>query len=322
MKSLISVIVPVYNVKNFLCKCIESVLNQTYKNFEIILVDDGSTDGSAELCDYYAEIENKVCVIHKKNGGVSSARNIGINNAKGDYIFFIDGDDWIESNSLEYLYSLSKNRDIIYGGYIIENINGKKIINIVIEKKYSTYDELFFDCCKNLSGFAPNKLYSRKIIGETRFDECISMCEDLKFNFDIMCKNPSFVSCSELLYHYVMRPGSALHQKFDEKKIDGAKVWDYIMSHTGKNNLMMYNRYTFYMVSSMTYMLRSNPNIKFYNYFRNRIVINYRKCILENSIKFRILAILYKNFPFVPALVIVNLLYYIQKVFLFKWRNV
>lgn len=66
MKSLISVIVPVYNVKNFLCKCIESVLNQTYKNFEIILVDDGSTDGSAELCDYYAEIENKVCVIHKK----------------------------------------------------------------------------------------------------------------------------------------------------------------------------------------------------------------------------------------------------------------
>ena len=119
-----------------------------------------------------------------------------------------------------------------------------------------------------------------------------------------------------------MRPGSALHQKFDEKKIDGAKVWDYIMSHTDKNNLMMYNRYTFYMVSSMTYMLRSNPNIKFYNYFRNRIVINYRKCILENSIKFRILAILYKNFPFVPALVIVNLLYYIQKVFLFKWRNV
>lgn len=93
---LISVIVPVYNVKNYLCKCVDSIINQTYNNLEIILVDDGSTDGSGAICDEYVLKDSRVKVIHKENGGVSSARNLGIAQAGGEYICFVDSDDWLE----------------------------------------------------------------------------------------------------------------------------------------------------------------------------------------------------------------------------------
>lgn len=98
---LISVIVPVYNVENYLCKCVDSIINQTYNNLEIILVDDGSTDGSASICDEYVLKDSRVKVIHKENGGVSSARNIGIAEASGEYICFVDSDDWLELDYFE-----------------------------------------------------------------------------------------------------------------------------------------------------------------------------------------------------------------------------
>ena len=99
----ISVVVPVYNVEKYLRKCIDSIINQTYKNLEIILVDDGSPDKCGEICDEYAKKDNRVKVIHKKNAGVSSARNDGIDNATGEYIIFVDSDDWLEDNAIEIM---------------------------------------------------------------------------------------------------------------------------------------------------------------------------------------------------------------------------
>ena len=101
MDELISVILPVYNVQQYLEKCIESVVNQTYKNLEIILIDDGSTDMSGKICDEFAEKDGRIKVIHSKNGGVSAARNIGLDIATGEYIGFVDSDDWIESQMYE-----------------------------------------------------------------------------------------------------------------------------------------------------------------------------------------------------------------------------
>ena len=98
-KTLISVIVPVYKVEQYLPQCVESILNQTYRNLELILVDDGSPDGCGKICDAYAEKDSRVRVIHKKNGGLSDARNAGLNAASGDYLSFIDGDDWIEPDT-------------------------------------------------------------------------------------------------------------------------------------------------------------------------------------------------------------------------------
>ena len=103
MKSLVSVIVPIYKVEKYLNKCVDSIINQSYKNLEIILVDDGSPDKCGEICDKYAEKDSRVKVIHKENGGLSDARNAGIDIAKGDYLLFVDSDDWITSNICEVL---------------------------------------------------------------------------------------------------------------------------------------------------------------------------------------------------------------------------
>ena len=100
---LLSVIIPVYNVKPYLEKCVESIVDQTYHNLQIILVDDGSTDGSQTICDELAQKDSRIVVIHKENGGLSTARNVGMDRAKGDYIAFVDSDDWLERNMYEVL---------------------------------------------------------------------------------------------------------------------------------------------------------------------------------------------------------------------------
>ena len=111
MKKLISVVLPIYNVENYIEKCMESVLNQTYKNIEIILVDDGSPDNCPIICDQYVKEDNRVKVVHKENGGLSDARNAGIKVANGDYITFIDSDDYVDKDYVEFLYNtIEENR--------------------------------------------------------------------------------------------------------------------------------------------------------------------------------------------------------------------
>lgn len=120
MKDLISVIIPVYNAEKYLAKCIESILTQTYEKFELILVDDGAKDNSGKICDEYAAKDERIKVIHKKNGGVSSARNTGIESAKGEFIAFVDSDDWLEENSLEILHReiTMENADLAAGAFV------------------------------------------------------------------------------------------------------------------------------------------------------------------------------------------------------------
>jgi len=109
MKSeLISIIIPVYNVEDYLARCLESILFQSFKDFEVLLIDDGSTDGSGKICDAYAQNDTRIRVIHKVNGGVSSARNVGLNNANGQYISFVDSDDFVHPCFLEFLYNSIK----------------------------------------------------------------------------------------------------------------------------------------------------------------------------------------------------------------------
>ena len=121
---LISVIVPVYNTEKYLEKCVMSILNQTYKNLEIILIDDGSTDNSPQICDSLAEKDNRITVIHQPNGGVSSARNTGLDNTHGDYIMFVDSDDYIAPNMIEFLSENIGDTDIAMCGYNSVDENG------------------------------------------------------------------------------------------------------------------------------------------------------------------------------------------------------
>ena len=114
----ISVVVPVYNVEPYLCRCIDSILHQTFSNFEVLLIDDGSTDRSGEICDQYTAVDQRVRVCHKSNGGLSDARNVGISMARGDYILFVDSDDYLEPDALEDLSGgIGERADIVLGGY-------------------------------------------------------------------------------------------------------------------------------------------------------------------------------------------------------------
>ena len=127
MEELISVVVPVYNVEKYIDKCINSIINQTYKNLEIILVDDGSPDNCGNICDEYAKKDNRIIVIHKENGGLSDARNTGIEVSKGKYITFIDSDDYISDNYVSFLYNLiiEYKADISIGKHYVLYENGE-----------------------------------------------------------------------------------------------------------------------------------------------------------------------------------------------------
>ena len=184
---LISVIVPVYKVEKYLPRCIESVLKQTYKNFELILVDDGSPDNSGKICDEYALRDNRIKVIHKENGGVSSARNTGIDAANGEYINFIDSDDWVPENSLEILLNtiIENDAELSICGF---EFRGIKVVSKKYEKKFIDFRETedaelveIFRQCFFYS--ACGKLFKTKILKEDdiKFSNKIKIGEDTLF---------------------------------------------------------------------------------------------------------------------------------------------
>lgn len=189
MGDLISVIVPVYNVERYLNKCIDSIINQTYKNIEIILIDDGSEDNSGKICDEYKKIDKRVVVVHKINEGVSTARNIGIEIANGRWISFIDSDDWIEEKYFEKMIytAQEENADVILCAYNkiwkdrVENINTSNNNKLYNSKEYlinSLNPQTGF-------GFCHMKLINRDVIDKSRFDNRLLVGEDALFNIQI-----------------------------------------------------------------------------------------------------------------------------------------
>lgn len=182
--SVVSIIVPVYNTGKFLHRCIDSILDQTFTDFELLIIDDGSKDGSELICDEYAEKDTRVRVFHKENGGVSSARNLGLEYASGEWIMFVDSDDWLPLNSLEILIS-GQEADLIVSGYVLEK---KKTMPILPSCNGVQEREEFRDfIIKNYQSpflAAPwAKLYKRKIIALNNifFDLKLKVCEDAIF---------------------------------------------------------------------------------------------------------------------------------------------
>jgi glycosyltransferase involved in cell wall biosynthesis len=206
----ISCIVPVYNTSKYLNQCIDSILNQTYSNFELLLINDGSTDNSGEICDLKALSDHRIKVYHNKNKGVSSARNTGIKESKGDYICFIDSDDWINQNSfLEISKSLVKNNtDFVIWGMKLRYANYVKELNVPNCNYYSKLDDIRLLLVKiDLTGLLEspcNKLYNNVIIKNNNlfFDEEVSYLEDMKFNCNYIQKINSICSINKPLYNY------------------------------------------------------------------------------------------------------------------------
>lgn len=232
----ISIIVPVYNAQKTLNKCIDSILRQSFNDFELILINDGSIDNSGTICDRYAEIDHRIKVIHKKNQGVSHTRNIGLENASGKYIQFIDSDDWIEETILEKLISfMVGNTDIVICGYnrvlmneniykIEKEIYAKKVIGIKIEeflKNFYYYFEL------EIMNALWNKLFKRELIykNNIKFNENLSLGEDLLFNIDYIGNCRKITNLDEALYNYVIfNDNKSLSTRFNPKRLEAQLI--------------------------------------------------------------------------------------------------
>lgn len=202
---IISIIVPIYNVAEFLPKCINSIIHQSYKNLEIILINDGSTDESGRICDEYMEKDSRIIVKHEKNGGVSSARNKGLDIAKGNYIGFVDGDDCIAPDMYEKLYyNLNETKaEVAFGtmhrmsmelekGERIHLLEGRQILDAYINPAYVPH----------IVKSACDKLFCRNIIGQTRFLEG-KRSEDAQFTMVIMSKCSKCVYVQGACYYYL-----------------------------------------------------------------------------------------------------------------------
>lgn len=211
MVSLISIIIPVYNADRYLSKCIESVLAQTYKNFELILIDDGSTDGSDKICDEYAAKDTRVKVEHQHNSGVSSARNRGIELSRGRYLTFIDADDWIEPEYLEALFINMQEFGLAVCKFTTNDNCTIKENNIFILDKRESY--LSMCDSKGMGGFCWGKLFDKRLINREhiKFDSTIAICEDLIFVSCYLskCDTPT-VFLQKQLYHYRKNPQSTM----------------------------------------------------------------------------------------------------------------
>lgn len=227
---LISVIVPVYNAEKYLARCVDSILNQSYKSLEIILVDDGSIDNSSQLCDEYMAKDERVKVIHKENGGVSSARNAGIDIANGQYIAFADSDDWIENGMYDSLIQKIKeeNVDIVKCCYYKEE-NGITtklgyVYDVSRKTDLSTKKDDFLQLYLNGSIHAGNccLLIKKDVIDRTdKYNTNIAMGEDLLFEIGLICNANSIFTLNEAYYHYCINNESAsMNSKYIKRNIE------------------------------------------------------------------------------------------------------
>lgn len=221
----VSIIVPVYKVEKYIQKCIESLANQTESNIEIILVDDGSPDNSGKICDKYALSDSRIKVIHKANGGVSSARNSGMEFASGEYIVFVDSDDWVEKEYVETLLKAKEkyqNSEILCGYQTIDATENKVIRDFLFsrsEKESIVPFERYMDLVDVVLAQSPcNKIFKRKIIVDfkIKFDETLSLGEDFLFCLDYYyaCGEKNIVCINVPIYNYTRTCGESLVNKY------------------------------------------------------------------------------------------------------------
>lgn len=216
----ISVIVPVYNAEKYLRRCIDSVLAQTYTDFELLLIDDGSKDKSGEICDEYAQKDTRVRVFHQENGGVSSARNLGLDNAKGEWVTFVDSDDEIEPEHLQ-AYEMGLDAHLVVGNAVVK-VEGKKdhILSSGIPVGYhKEFKPLLSHSLTKLIFQAPwGKLFNRKCLANLRYDTKLITGEDNHFIFRYLCQSDSLrvLPCDlkESQTRYVYRPLLSAEAKY------------------------------------------------------------------------------------------------------------
>lgn len=227
-ENMVSIIIPVYNAEKYLHRCVDSVLKQTYQNLEILLIDDGSKDGSGAICDEYAAQDCRVRVIHKENTGVSDTRNVGLDEAKGDYILFIDSDDYIEDVMVERLLcrALKDNSDIVMCRYCVDRAGTVSSINMRYRDEYVGFEDIksgllylyYTDYHTGLYSLW-NKLIKKSVYSTDgiRFDTTLKRGEDAWFVFQCLKRCNRVAYINEPYYYYYQNPSSVMHTVYEDQ---------------------------------------------------------------------------------------------------------
>lgn len=236
----LSVIVPVYNSSKYLKKCIDSILSQTFSNYELIIVDDGSTDESGEICDNYMRKHSNVDVIHIENAGVANARKIGVQRSHGEYLMFVDSDDWIDPKMFEKMYNTIKKRDcdIVSCEYFLEEENRTIASRTSIQNgtEYNNSEEVLKDILlyKGINVWLVNKIFKKELFNGIDFREGTKMGEDYEVLLQVLANAKRFIHLTNKFYHYRQHINSACHTNSD-KIID---IWNTALKKNDKYKVM------------------------------------------------------------------------------------
>lgn len=290
----ISVIIPIYNSEKFLHSCVESVITQTYENLEIILINDGSSDNSAAICEEFSQKDKRIKVIHQSNKGVSAARNRGIQECTGQYISFIDSDDTLDVDMYEVLINEMKlqDLDIVHCGY--KRIEGGKTIEIFGSKKrffHNKYEAL--ECLVGgtlFSGGLWNKLYRKSIIEPLFFEEKLKVNEDIYFNFQAFLRANHTLYIDVAKYNYYVRNTSACFTTAYEKKMQDVCLVSYLMLQQLEKtelegvarirHLQMLSVYYKYCIKTKNSQIRKKVALEMWNELQKGKVNNIRIIVM------------------------------------------
>ena len=280
----ISVVVPVYNVEEYLDQCVESLVGQTYKNLEVILVDDGSPDNCPAMCDEWAERDNRIKVIHKENGGVSSARNAALDIDSGDYIGFVDSDDWIEPDMYEILIKNAKkyDADISRCAGLLDYCDRSEEYNEVSScTVYKGKDELIKSIISDDSYVALwTGIYKSSVIAPLRFDNDISVGEDWLMNYLINKAADRKVVVKEHKYHYVQHENNTMSCDTAKRYSDRVKVVNIFWNNEFSNTLFrpgLSRIYSSVIISFFKQQIRCGKDEEQFNYFRKDLRLKIKK---------------------------------------------
>ena len=298
---LISILVPVYNCEAYLDECISSIINQDYENLQIVLANDGSTDKSLEICQKYAAKDPRITVLTGPNKGVSTTRNILLDQIKGDYFLFVDADDWIEPDMVGYLVNLIQeyNADIAVCANVTSNSDSTNHDLRTTIKQWNqkeTIEKFLYH--KEINGSLCNKLIRKSLIKGNKFTTGIYYGEDALFCWGLIQYITNLIVSDKPLYNYRMNPGSLSHTQFGSKKLTANKVWNVISEDADKkySDLAPIGKARWGMEMTQLLMLAAKNKIK-----RN------------NDIK-ELQAIVKQNFPYMKSFKITS-----SKGLLYAW---
>lgn len=282
---MISVIVPVYNAEKFLKRCISSILAQTYPNFELVLVDDGSTDQSLDILKKYVEKDSRVNLISQQNKGVSGARNTGLQAAKGEYFLYVDADDWIEEDMIERLVSIGmrEDADIVMcdSDHAEEKTDAFKETKLATEIWDQDKQQLEFMKHQRLTGMLWNKLIRRSLAEGSHFNEKTGYGEDAEFLWQILKKSTKMAVTNMILYHHVLEQTSISHLSFSEKKYSAIPMWEYIVKDVSQNNPKLINLAKERLMSAAVFSMYEAKKCK----YKNKDQIKHMRRIVRENLK-------------------------------------